>query len=51
MGMMRGMGGGGLPITELIILIIIVAAVAVAWKKGYITKATDAVKNRMNKKN
>ena len=51
MGMMRGMGGGGLPITELIILIIIVGAVAVAWKKGYITKATDAVKNRMNKKN
>ena len=51
MGMMRGMGGGGLPITELIILIIIVGAVALAWKKGYITKATDAIKKQTGKKN
>lgn len=50
-GMMRGMGGGGLPITWIIILIIIAGGVVVAWKKGYLTKATDAINKQTEKKN
>ncbi|MBQ3684736.1 MAG: DUF11 domain-containing protein [Methanomicrobium sp.] len=50
-GIMRGMGGGSLPITEIIILIIIAGAVAVAWKKGYLTKVTDAINKQTEKKN
>ena len=50
-GMMRGMGGGSLPITEIIILIIIAGAVAVAWKKGYLKKVTDAINKQTEKKN
>ncbi|MBP5476035.1 MAG: hypothetical protein J6X83_07340 [Methanomicrobium sp.] len=47
---MRGMGGG-LPITWIIILIIIAGGVVVAWKKGYLTKATDAINKQTEKKN
>ena len=45
------MGGGGLPITWIIILIIIAGGVVVAWKKGYLTKATDAINKQTEKKN
>ncbi len=43
-------GSGGFPLTGILILIIIVAAVAVAWKKGYLTQASEELKKQMNGK-
>ena len=47
-GGMFGFGNGisKVPFTEIIIIIVACLAVAVAWRKGYLAKAADKIRNR-----